>query len=193
MKPREQRNLARRKNRRHLPRPAPGPLALVQAFLNTKDHQAGTDELATPSDLRAWLSSHGLLPLDAKVTAKHLRRALDIRQGLHAIVRAHNGGALDEAAVERLDAACQGARVEVRFDRAGDLRFEAASPKLADALGRLLGMVAEARFQGDWPWLKACANSECRAAFYDRQRTGTWCSHRCGDRMRARVHLRRRK
>lgn len=193
MKPKKKRNLARRINRQLLPRPAPGDLGIVQAFLNTENLQAGTDELATPSDLSAWLSSHGLLAPDAKVTSKHLQRALDIREGLHAIVAAHNGAALDAAAVERLNAACKGGRIEVQFDPEGEPRFEAATPKLADALGRLLGMVAEARIRGEWVRLKACAAGECRAAFYDLSLRCRWCSHRCGDRVRARARQHRGK
>ena len=193
MRPLEKLNLARRKNRKLLPRPAPGDLAIVQAFLNTKNLLAGRDELATPCNLSAWLSSRALLSSAAKVTGKHLQWALDIREGLHAIVTAHNGLELDAAAVERLNAACKRGRIVVQFDLEGEPRFEAASAKLADALGRLLGMVAEARWQGEWIRLKACADSKCRAAFYDLKSRGSWCSHRCGDRVRSRTRKRRRK
>ena len=193
MKPKAHRNLTRRKSRQRQPRPAPGDLAIVQAFLNTRNLRAVTDELATPSGLSAWLSSHALLSPEAKVTGKHLQRALDVREGLHAIVTAHNGTALDTAAIERLNAACKGGCVEVRVDFEGEPRFEASSPKLANTLSRLLGMAAEARIRGEWIRLKACANSECQAAFYDLSLRCTWCSHRCGERVRSREQRQRRK
>lgn len=190
----ETRNLVRRKNRQISPRQAPGELAILQAFLNTENRKAAVDELETPYDLDAWLSSRSLLPPGTKVTIEDFERALDVRRGLQALVMAHSGYAeLDTSAIERLNKASAGARVEVRFDDDGALRFVAASTSFADALGRLLAMVAAARLEGEWTRLKACANDRCRAAFYDSKRTGKWCSDRCGGLMRARTYDRRRR
>lgn len=192
-KPKAQRNLERRQKRQRQPRQAPGHVAIVQAFLNTRGSGAGQGRLATPSDLGTWLSEHSLLPAGTEVTDEDLQRALDIRQGLFTIARSRSGTSLDTAAVRRLDAACRGAHVEVRFDVDGELRFEAASPEPSGALGRLLSMVAEARLLGHWARLKVCANNECQAVYYDLKSRGRWCSHRCGDRIRARQQLRRKK
>ena len=41
--------------------PAPHALDLVIDFVNTLDLEAGTDELATPAELTAWLLERGLL------------------------------------------------------------------------------------------------------------------------------------
>ena len=191
-KPTAQRNLERRQNRQRQPREAPGEVAIVQAFLNTRGSGAGQDRLTTPFDLGAWLSKHSLLPVDAAVTDKDLQRALDIRRGLFTIIRSRGGASLDKAAVRSLDTACRGAHVEVRFDIDAEPRFEAASPKPSDALGRLLSIVALARFQGHWARLKVCANSECQAVYYDLKNRGRWCSHLCGDRIRARKSVRRK-
>ena len=39
-------------------RPAPAPLDLVEAFINTADRETGSDVLATPQSLRAWFLDH---------------------------------------------------------------------------------------------------------------------------------------
>lgn len=183
----------RRKNRKRSPRTAPGELETVQAFVNTKDMKKRADELSTPRELAAWLARRKLSTASAVLTADDLDRARHAREGIRALLRANNGVELDEAAVARLDEAARGARIEVRFDRDGTVRFEAASPDFPDVLGGLLGLVAAARLRDDWPRFKACMNGGCQAAFWDSMRTGKWCSHRCGDLMRAKAHRRTQK
>jgi hypothetical protein len=173
------------------PIPAPGGLAEVQAFLNTvkRTKKKTTDELATPRDLSDWLSRRGLLPAGTRLTPSDLERARDTRDGLRALLLAHNGYDLDEEAVARLDRAAVGARAQVRFDRDGTSRLERVSRDFDDALGTLLGFVHAAQSAGIWPRFKACASAECRAAFYDfsKGRLGKWCTTRCGDKIRARA------
>jgi hypothetical protein len=122
-----------------------------------------------------------------ELTKEDLRRALDVREGIHALLKANNGAKLDVEAVRRLDTAAVGARIEVRFESDGSVRFVAASSSFADVLGSLLGMVATARLHEDWRRFKACADRECRAAFWAPQMKGKWCSHRCGDRVRGKM------
>src|SRR5918999_1778385 len=43
-----------------LPRAAPGPLRLVQLFLNTTDHEHTRELLGSPRALRGWLTEQGL-------------------------------------------------------------------------------------------------------------------------------------
>ena len=40
--------------------PAPGRLAIAQAFLNTNDLEDHVDELSSPEQLDAWLCEHEL-------------------------------------------------------------------------------------------------------------------------------------
>jgi Putative stress-induced transcription regulator len=63
--------------------PAPGELALVQAFVNTHfDLAAGGGEtLASPEALRAWLSERGLLASARPVDGRDLDRVLAVREG----------------------------------------------------------------------------------------------------------------
>ena len=44
---------------------APGELAVVRAFVNTLEIEEGTDVLADPTKLAAWLKEHGLLTTPA--------------------------------------------------------------------------------------------------------------------------------
>jgi hypothetical protein len=43
------------------PKPAPGPLALVQDFINTRNYLRGGDLLEDAEATTAWLAGRGLL------------------------------------------------------------------------------------------------------------------------------------
>ena len=64
---------------------------------------------------------------------------------------------------------------------------------------RLLGLlliVSDAQRDGTWAHLKACANDDCRWAFYDRSRNhgGTWCDMAtCGNKLKNRDFRARRR
>jgi predicted RNA-binding Zn ribbon-like protein len=65
-----------------------------------------------------------------------------------------------------------------------------------DRLGRLLLIVRDAQRDGTWAMLKACANDECRWAFYDKSRNhgGTWCDmSTCGNKLKNRAFRARSK
>lgn len=183
----------RRRNRKRSPREAPEEIEIVQAFVNTKELEEGDRRavdaaraggVARPPEASRRLGgAHRGRPSPGSPRAG----------GIRALLRVNNGVELDTAAVARLDEASRGARIEVSFDSDGTVRFEAASPEFADVLGSLLGMVAAARFRDDWPRFKACRNGGCQAAFWDSKRTGKWCSHRCGDQVRAKAFRRTEK
>ena len=64
---------------------APVGLEGVQAFLNAVNVRAGSDELATPRDLAAWLSRNALLPAGVELSEMLCGRggdAFDLRGGL---------------------------------------------------------------------------------------------------------------
>ncbi len=188
----------RRKKRERIPwevRPtvAPGDLSLVQAFVNTVDRKVDNDELASPESLAAWLSHRRLLPREAELGRAELRRALEVREALRALLAANNGAALVNEAVERLDRAARAARHQLRFGRGGAACLEPGSASFDDALGRLLQVVATAQIAGRWPLMKACGDPDCLAAFFDtsKNHTGRWCTRRCGNRCNARAMRRR--
>ncbi len=175
------------------PAPAPGDLALVQAFVNTVDRKVGGEQLTTPQALASWLTHRSLLAADVVLGRAERRRALELREALRALLAANNGVRLAAKTVERLDRVAQAAGHQLRFGPGGAARLETGSKGFDDALGRLLQIVAAAQLAGRWPLMKACADPDCRAAFHDasRNHTGRWCTRRCGNRANTRA-LRRR-
>src|SRR5262245_3403522 len=99
---------------------APQPLYLVQRFVNSVDLESGEDELASPEALRDWFAERGLMERGDPVGAADLRRAIDVREGLRAVLLQNNGQPLDEERVERLDRAVGRAAVRVRFALGSD-------------------------------------------------------------------------
>src|ERR1035437_4290468 len=90
-------------------RPAPGTLALVQAFINThydleRDH--GAELLSTPGALGDWLARRGLLTDQARLSDLDLRRALNARASLRELARFNTLGAgVDAPGADPLDLA----------------------------------------------------------------------------------------
>jgi len=175
---------------------APGTLLLVQDFVNTRDVEEGTDELASPDGLRGWLAGRGLLPVDAAVGRDDVTGAARLRESLRALLFAHHGEPVDAAAVDAVNRAANEARLAPRFVDAGRYRLEPGAPGVSGALGRIVGAVSEAMDAGTWDRLKACRNDACQWAFYDssRNQSGSWCRMAvCGNRMKVRAYRRRQR
>src|SRR5437588_5866511 len=100
--------------------PAPGELALVQAFINSHydlEFEHGADLFATPDALAAWLRRRELLAPGESVRLADVRRAVAVREALRAAARV-NGGAEagpPDRAVGVLDRAARGVAVELSF------------------------------------------------------------------------------
>jgi predicted RNA-binding Zn ribbon-like protein len=177
-------------------RPAPGSLALVQAFVNTfwdLDH-GGADRFADPRGLSEWLASRGLITPGRRLTRADLRRALDVREGLRALLLINNGAAPDVEKIERMNRALRAPElfVELNLSRPPDLAT--ARRSLDGALALIAGAVAFAQIDGSWARLKACRGEHCGWAFYDhsRNQASSWCSMSvCGARAKARRYRRR--
>jgi predicted RNA-binding Zn ribbon-like protein len=178
--------------------PAPGDLGLVQSFVNTSwdlDHD-GEEELRSPRELAAWLSERRLLGSGKKLTTADLKRALDVREGLRALLFVNNGATLDETAIERLNRALGRTALAVRFDADAGPELASRGRDLDAALGSLASIVAVAQIDGSWSRLKACRGVHCGWAFYDhsRNQSGHWCSMSiCGSRSKAREYRRRQR
>jgi predicted RNA-binding Zn ribbon-like protein len=175
---------------------APKPLYLVQRFVNSIDLESGEDELASPEALRSWLAERDLLASADAVTEADLARALDVREGLRALLLANNGLPLDEDKVKRLDEAARGAGVRVRFQPGRDPELVPDGAGVDGAIARLMAIVAAAVEHGRWERLKACPREECEWAFYDRSknRSGRWCQMEvCGNIEKARAFRERRR
>ena len=175
---------------------APQPLYLVQRFVNSVDLETGEDELASPEALRDWFAGFGLMDTDDPVSGADLRRTLEVREGLRAVLRQNNGLPLDQEAVERLDRAVGRAAVRVRFAPGRDPELVTDASGVDGAIARLMAIVAAAVEHGRWERLKACPRGECEWAFYDKSknRSGRWCSmEACGNIEKARAFRERRR
>lgn len=172
--------------------PAPGALRLVQSFVNTVDLEDGSDALAAPDDLAAWLAGHGLgTALDDVSGADH-RLALDVREALRALLRGHDGEPIDGVALAVLDRA--GRQCGLRVSFAGDIHLEPAATGVSAGLAELLAVVHDAARDGSWRRLKACSRDACQWVFYDRSknRSSRWCAMSvCGTREKMAAYRRR--
>jgi predicted RNA-binding Zn ribbon-like protein len=178
-------------------KPAPGELVLVQQFVNSIElDEEGSDTIADPAGLRAWLAQAGLLEARADLTDDDVTRAQRVREALRALLLANNDGQLEPAAIPTLNDAAQRAGLLVRFRDDGDSELAPEASGADGALGRLLGIVYTAMAEGTWPRLKACREDTCQWAFYDRSknRSGAWCTMEvCGNRNKARAYRERRR
>jgi predicted RNA-binding Zn ribbon-like protein len=175
---------------------APAPLRLVQRYINSVDLENGEDELTSPEALRAWLAERDLMGPDEPVSAADLDRALDVREGLRALLLANNGLPADAERVEQLDRAVARAGVRVRFRPGAPPSLEPEAGGVDGALARLMAIVAAAVEQGAWARLKACHRDPCFWAFYDnsKNRSGRWCRMEdCGNIEKARAFRERRR
>jgi predicted RNA-binding Zn ribbon-like protein len=179
--------------------PAPGELALVQAFVNTLDSDDGLRQVETlnrPADLARWLRDRDLLEPGARIGPSELRRALAVRGALRSLLLASTGARRDPGAVDTLNRAAGRAPSSVRFAADGSAELAPAARGLDGAIARLLAAVARSMVDGTWERLKACPNPDCEWAFYDRSRnrSSRWCKMaECGNRAKARAFRERRR
>ncbi len=172
--------------------PAPGGLALVEAFLRTRN------AVTSPETLAAWLRAHGF-PC-GPLGEPSFDAARGVREAIRSLAAANNGLPSPPSAVGTLDALLAAHRVTPVLTgdpAAPSVRWRAAgSPDgLEAALAAVLGGVVTAIADGTWARFKACAADDCRYVFYDhtRNRSTRWCDVAgCGVNTRMRAYRTRR-
>ena len=172
--------------------PAPGSLALVQAFVNSVDAEHGPDLFEDAAGLGEWLDRHGL---GAEVRYDDAAAAREVREALRSLLHANNGAPGDPGATGVLDRAARRARLEPEFGPARPALVPRADG-VDGAVGHVLAAAFAAMLDGRWARLKACPREVCGWAFYDRSSnaSATWCSMRvCGGRVKAGAYYRRRR
>jgi predicted RNA-binding Zn ribbon-like protein len=178
-------------------KPAPAPLLLVQAFVNTWDGDHGSDLLLDPATARGWLTAAGLWNADYAPGPAELDLARRAREAIRAMLVANGGGPQPSPSdLRAIQDAAQASRPALQVGPGGQvsLRAETADP-LGAGLLTLLLITRDAQRDGTWQRLKACGNPDCRWAFYDRShsRAGAWCDMAtCGNRIKNR-RLRQRQ
>ncbi len=175
---------------------APGPLALVQAFVNTVATEGDLhwEAFADAGSMRSWLIRRGLLAAGDPVGEADVARARETREALRALLAANNGCEVDAGAVGVLNRAAESSRLGVRFGDDGGAALRAGAGGVDGAMGAVLAAAHAGMGVGTWGRLKACANGGCAWAFYDRSRnrSSRWCSMAvCGNRTKTRAYRRR--
>jgi predicted RNA-binding Zn ribbon-like protein len=172
--------------------PAPEPLRVVQAFVNTVDREHGPDLLTAPAGLEEWLERHRL---STTVGEGDDVSARAVREALRSLLWANNGEPHDAAAADVLADAARRARLEPSF-APGQAELVPTAGGIDGAIGRVLAIAFAAMLDGSWRRLKACPGHRCGWAFYDRSTnaSATWCSMQvCGGRAKAGAYYRRRR
>ena len=171
---------------------APGRLELVREFVNTRDIEAGTDELDTAPGLDRWLGGRDLVPgggAGLAATQADLARARALREALRAVLRGHAGREHGTGGAVAALAAGMKTRLAVTED--GQLLVVPDGAGVGAALAAILIAAGEAATLGTWTRLKVCGADDCQWAFYDRSptRSGCWCSMQiCGSRAKSRAY-----
>jgi predicted RNA-binding Zn ribbon-like protein len=178
-------------------KPAPEPLRRVQALINTVDLESGADRLADPADARPWLVENRLLAPKATPRAADLDLIRTVREALRAMLVGNaDGSAPNRTALAPLREIAATGQARASLDDDGTVRVEPTGDSVRDRLLALLLVVKDAQRDGTWTHLKACANEDCRWAFYDRSRNhgGTWCDMAsCGNKLKNREFRARRR
>ena len=164
--------------------PAPGRVELVRRFLNTRDLERSTDEIATPEGLQAWLREDRLIDRRVRLGAEDVRSAAAVREAIRGLAARNNGLLLasDDAVLQET---ARRARLGLTFDKSGRSELIAAADGIDGALGSILAAVHDGQLDGSWSRLKACADEGCLWAYYDHSKNGCsrWCSaETCGNR-----------
>ncbi|MCA1832955.1 MAG: CGNR zinc finger domain-containing protein [Actinomycetota bacterium] len=173
--------------------PAPGPLRLVQEFVNTHDVDDGREDLQTPADLKAWLLERELIE-DEQVHAADVVYARETREALRSMLLANGGATADETAVETVNRAATRAQLTLKFDVDGGSGLKPVARGVDGAIGAILAVAFAAMAEGSWTRLKVCPEETCRVAFYDqsKNRSRRWCSMEvCGNRTKVRAYRQR--
>jgi predicted RNA-binding Zn ribbon-like protein len=173
-----------------IPAAVPQPAALVRDFVNTLDHDVGTDELATPEGLTGFLMSRDLLDA-GRADEEQLARAVALRSGLHQALELNHAD--EKASLVALDDVLSHLPVRLRWTADGVVAAP-AEDGVAGALARVGLAALEARASEVWWRLKICAFDECEWAYYDHSKNHSraWCEYGCGNKVKTRAYRARK-
>src|SRR2546423_2322599 len=116
-------------------KPAPPRLQPIQALINTRDLEEGTDLLEDEGQARAWLREVGLIGRREQPSKADLRLLIGVREGLRAML-AHNSGdpAPTAEQLEPIRRLLELERPDLELDEQGRLRIQAAGKTLQGGL-----------------------------------------------------------
>lgn len=152
-------------------KPAPGPLGLVQALVNTVSlREGGPDLLGDRPAAVGWFRGAGVLPADpVVVTTSEHSALLRLREGLRAVLVARTAGREEEATAATLTRAFADGRLVLTVDAAAGAHWKtAARAPYPSMVAAIAIAIAESAVAGTWPNLKACTDPGCGWAFYEK-------------------------
>ena len=157
-------------------RPAPGALALVQDFVSTAELPGGYDELADVPATVAWLAARGyaVSPDEA-----HLRRIVETREHLRALIAVNSGQELPPGSATRLARLLDTAAVHPVVGTDG-VRLASTARGVDGFLAALLAALVQATIDGSFRRLKVCRSDTCQWTFYDSSKNGCGPGAACG-------------
>jgi predicted RNA-binding Zn ribbon-like protein len=147
--------------------------------------------IATPDQLRDWLTQWGLGP-SGRVTTADVEGAQMLREALHRLARASATDTLpapdDVTVVDQ--ALAETAPVRLQRDDEGLSRSRLRSAR--EALAVLARQAVDDLTGPNAARLRACGDEECSGIFVDPTGRRRWCSdERCGVKARVRAHRER--
>ena len=140
------------------PKPAPGSLALVQDFVNTRNYLYGGDLLGDAEEATRTLTERGLLKKGESVGESERRRLVSLREALRGLLLVHNGAAEPGPDAEDLNGLVTSAALGVRFradgrpalePAAGDSPAERAGATITEAEGSHAIMMSQSEIVTD--------------------------------------------
>jgi predicted RNA-binding Zn ribbon-like protein len=165
----------------------PRPATLLRAFVNSRDHELGTDDLATAAGLTEFLRTHELLASTERADEPQRAAAVRLRSGLHDAMELNHAGR--QGPLSLLDQTLEALPVRLRW--AGDgVVVEPKDDGVAGALAQIGLAAHKARADEIWWRLKICAFDECEWAFYDlsKNRSRHYCEYGCGNKLKTRAY-----
>jgi predicted RNA-binding Zn ribbon-like protein len=173
----------------------PEAVALITAFVNTRDVMSGSEALSGADGLEGWLREQGLLGWGTEVSDGDADVARELREALRDVLVGRHGGAAPAEATARFEAVAGRFPLRVSMHH-GPPGLVPVSTGVRGALGSVVAAVAATATSEQWSRLKACLADDCRWAFYDtsRNRSRTWCSmESCGNRTKTRAYRARQR
>lgn len=170
----------------------PAPIAWVRDFVNTTDRETGTDDIATPAQLAAYLHALGWLSGDQEATGSDVELAHRLRRGLRRALELNHDDV--QTSVPELDAVLSELPLRLGWSEP-EPRLVPAGSGVGGALGGIVVGVTEALAGRTWRRLKICAADDCAWAYYDasKNRARNWCEYGCGNRIKVRAYRERRR
>ena len=173
---------------------APGGVALVQDFLNTKAIEDHPDLLGDPllalawltTAVRAWSTSRGDEEHPPALTPADITRLRALRAAIAGLITGDVSGSPGIGSVA----------ASFALSDSGDVRLEPAGNGWRWLASALWGEILLSQQTGTWGRLKQCHNPDCRSTFYDRSKnnSGVWHNVKvCGNAANLRASRARRR